>query len=307
MKKILVTGCNGFIGKHVCSRFAEKGYAVSGIDIAGAPDPRLCRYVQGQMTKESLAELGEPFDVIIHLAGPGTVSAAEQNAEALSRRILNNVRIVLESARMHPETLLLFPSSAAVYGDQKTTPTTEECPRMPLSQYGRNKVAEEMLCEEYHRLYGCRVCMIRFFSIYGPGLRKQLLWDFSKRLADAQNAGKDSVPCFGTGEETRDFLYIDDVVRIFELFCRANPDWQVVNAGTGIAHSVRQVLTGLASAYDCSLKLDFDGIIRPGNPMHLLADIEKLKAMGFAPSVSFEEGIQRYARWAEQELHIGKI
>ncbi len=304
MKKILITGCNGFLGKHLSRFFAAQGNAVYGIDVAGSFDPQLAGFVAGPITPAALQELGEPFDCICHLAGPGTINAADQNAAAVSRCVSDNMRIILESTRNFPETQLLFPSSAAVYGDQAISPIPEEAPFAPLSAYGSNKATDEKLCEEYHRKYKSRIAIIRFFSIYGPGLRKQLLWDFSRRLADSIQAGKDSVPCFGTGDETRDYIFIDDVVKVFAMLCDRNIDWLVVNAGTGTSHSVRQVLAALVAAYQVKIKLDFDGVIRQGNPMHLIADVKKLQSIGFAPSVSFDEGIARYARWAAEELLI---
>lgn len=304
MKKILVTGCNGFLGRHICAAFSARGNAVSGIDVAGTPEAALAGFILGTVTPEALKQLGEPFDVIIHLAGPGTVSAANLDAEAIRKSVQENMHVILESTRSFPDTLLLYPSSAAVYGDQKRTPIPEDAELAPLSHYGCNKVEAEKLCEEYHQRYGSRIGIIRFFSIFGPGLRKQLLWDFSQRLAAALKEGKDFVPCFGTGEESRDYIYIDDVVRIFEFFCRKNLDWLVVNAGNGISHSVRQVLEQLLAAYGVSMKLEFDGICRQGNPFHLIADTENLEKSGFNPKVSFETGLARYASWAAKELSM---
>ena len=140
---------------------------------------------------------------------------------------------------------------------------------------------------------------MRLFSVYGPGLRKQLLWDVAQRLR-AQPA---RLEVGGTGEEMRDWLYIDDAV---ELLLKAST-WagktvQTVNGGTGTGTTVRDTVDVLVGALGCETTQVFTGKVRAGDPHILIADTAHSNALGFQPRINLATGMQRTADWLKQAM-----
>jgi UDP-glucose 4-epimerase len=211
------------------------------------------------------------------------------------RRSVGVLEQVLDYLRHHaPGARLIFPSSAAVYG-HAGGPALEDTALDPISPYGRHKAMAEALIAEAASALGLDAVIIRFFSAYGPGLRKQLLWELGQRLA----ARPAEVELSGTGDETRDFLFVDDATALIGLAAgleRRDEPW-VLNGGAGEAVSVRQVAQGLAEALGALSRILFNGIDREGDPRSLVADIGRAAALGFRPRVGLDEGLARYARW----------
>lgn len=291
-KTILITGSNGFIGSACREYFNSKGFKVFGIDVFGKGE----NIIQGEVSCKNLEKFGVKFDCIIHLAGSSTVGMAAKNPEEEREKTVGSMREVLEFMRHHGcHTKLVYASSAAIYGDggnRHKGEISENDPLLPISEYGKHKLEAESLCGEYNSKYGVNVSIIRFFSIYGEGLKKQLLWDFSNRLKEADEC----VNCFGTGEEIRDFIHVKDATRFFELVLAKNEP-EIYNCGSGCATPVKEILNKICKNFECEKELVFDNIIQEGNPECLLADISKARAIGFLPEISIDEGIKRYVRW----------
>ena len=141
--------------------------------------------------------------------------------------------------------------------------------------------------------------IIRFFSAYGPGLRKQLLWELGSRLLRAPV----EVELGGTGEEARDFLFVDDAVELVRhcagLGRHAEP--LVLNGATGLAVTVREAAGALALALDAQTAIGFSGAGRPGDPARLVADVRRAATSGFRARIPFEDGVARYAGWLKAQ------
>jgi UDP-glucose 4-epimerase len=194
---------------------------------------------------------------------------------------------------------LIFFSSAAVFGNPTKLPIVEDSIPQPISPYGVHKHLAEVLLKEYARLWGLSVTVLRPFSAYGPGLRKQLLWDAGRRAVQASKAGKSSVTLFGTGNETRDFIYASDVARaaLHVIGRPATGAFEVFNVGTGVESSVSEVVSLLLQELDIRLELAFDGSTRAGDPVAWRADMSRLENLGFSPRVLLREGVRRVAEW----------
>ena len=307
MKKILITGCNGFVGKHTVRFFSQKpSCKVYATDIVGdAPENTV--FLGGALTPELLAGFGTDFDAVIHCAGTGTVGKAAADPQESYKNTVGTTEYILDFIRHSPDTMLIYLSSAAVYGNEYQSLVPEDAPLSPMSNYGRDKVYVEELLEKYHRAYGCKVNIVRFFSIYGEELRKQLLWDFSNRLHQAMQKNAGSVPCFGTGDEARDFIHVADGVRLFELLIERDEDWQVVNAGTGVVTTVREILEKICSEFGFTGSLDFNGEVRPGDPAILAADTSRQSSIGFKPQIDVAAGVREYVSWFKEEIRKGNV
>jgi UDP-glucose 4-epimerase len=256
----------------------------------------------GAIDRAILSDIAEQLggiDAIVHCAGGSSVGASLKNpAEDFERTVMSTAR-VLEFMRRHaPQTRLVFLSSAAVYGAANVEPLHEDLPKQPISPYGAHKACAENLIASWADQYGLQATALRLFSVYGPGLRKQLLWELSRRAL----AGENPLTLFGSGEERRDFIAITDAV---ELIARAaDPKAEpppVLNGGTGRGTSVRALAEGLVGALGGAASLRFNGEVKAGDPATMVADMRRANVFGFTPAITLEQGLAEYAAWARRQ------
>jgi UDP-glucose 4-epimerase len=292
-----VTGAGGFLGGAVAAAFQRAGWRVAGFDLVGARGLTLS--VEGEVAQQSLARTAGSFgspEVVFHAAGGASVGASIADPEEDRRRTVGSLRETLAFLEQHaPRARLIYPSSAAVYGAGHAGPIQESSALDPISPYGAHKAEAEALIADAAAGFGLEAAILRFFSIYGPGLRKQLLWDLAQRLA----GGPVEVELGGTGAERRDFLYVDDAVRLIGLAASApiGAGPLVLNGGSGQGRSVREIAEGLAGAMGSKARIGFNGQVREGDPKSLVADISGAEALGFEPAVALETGLGATARW----------
>ena len=214
------------------------------------------------------------------------------------RRSVAGVYEVLEAARLAcPEALVLFLSSAAVYGDPETLPVAETAPARPVSPYGFHKLASELALREYHEIYGLRSVSLRIFSAYGEGLRRQLLWDV------CQKALRGNFVLQGDGSQTRDFIHASSVADAIAVLAGQNgPLPQILNLASGEEVAVGQAATWICEELGVRAKPLYDGKSPAGNPQRWRGNAELLKSFGWSPKISAEAGIRAFARWAASDL-----
>jgi len=301
-KPVLVTGAYGFIGSHVARALAAEGRTVIGLGhgVWSRDQWRrwgISEWHAADVTLENLITHGGRPDLIVHCAGGASVGFSIERPLQDYQRTVSTTAAVLEFARIHArEAAVVLPSSAAVYGNARAFPIAETAPLQPVSPYGEHKRMAENLCRLYSKEFGVATAVVRFFSVYGPGLRKQLLWDACDRLA------RKELPSFsGDGTETRDWLYIDDTVALIERAgTHAGRDCPVVNGATGQAVSVRELLTHLFRLLGRNDDPVFSGGGRDGDPKHYLADIQAAQRWGWKPGVNWRDGLQQYVDWFRQ-------
>jgi dTDP-glucose 4,6-dehydratase/UDP-glucose 4-epimerase len=188
---------------------------------------------------------------------------------------------------------LIHLSSAAVYGNPESSPIAETATLRPVSPYGVHKAMAESLCQQYASLFGVKCLSVRIFSAYGPGLRKQLFWDLYRKGQAAQ-----TVDLFGTGKESRDFIFVEDVVRAIEVVAlNAAFQGESINLASGASVDVATAARTLYSSLGWTRELRFSGSARQGDPLLWCADITALKAMGFVPRYTMFEGLTKVAQW----------
>ncbi len=299
MPNVLIVGSSGFIGSALSAYLSEKGYDVHGCDLVNLD-------VKGHLSHFHLAAdeadsfyniFSSPYDICINCAGAAKVSSSferplhdyELNTRIVFR-ILDAIRLESRSCRF------VNLSSAAVYGNPASLPVQESSPLEPISPYGIHKHMSELICNEFHDHFGIQTCSVRIFSAYGPGLKKQLFWDlYQKARRDAR------VALFGTGEETRDFIMISDLVRVITLIAE-QPAYhhRAVNVANGRQVTIKEAASQFLAAYDPGIELQFSGESKTGDPVHWEADISIIKDLGYEPEFSMESGLQAYVEWLKK-------
>ena len=295
-RKILITGSRGFIGSHCKHFFQNEGYAVFCI---GHHEENNTYSLNGDITVENLRSLKQEFHTILHLAGSGTVSASQQNPDIAYSNSVASTEAILEYVKEYnPSAKLIYISSAAVYGNLQQESIKEDCPLNPISIYGQHKLKCEKLCRTYHEKHNLKINIIRFFSIYGIGLTKQLLWDFSGRIR--KNFHNPSIACYGTGNELRDFLHITDAVYLIYLLDTSEHKFLIINGGTAISTKVADVCHIIKKELGYKGGFVYDNIEREGNPKAIIANIDLASGLGFKPTVAIKNGVQDYVQWYKE-------
>lgn len=303
-KTVFITGVAGFIGRYVARHFAEQGWSVIGTDSApaeNAPTANLKAYSRLQLPDPALHDLLKTHSpqIFIHCAGRASVglSITRPSADFYGNTVLTLE--ILESLRLNaPDCRFIFLSSAAVYGNPQSLPVSETQTTAPLSPYGFHKLQGEQLCIEFFKVYGLPTASVRIFSAYGPGLRRQVMWDIChKALID------NSVALQGTGQESRDFVHALDIARALMLVASSAPmHGEAYNLATGREVTIAELSNLLLSSLEYEGTPQFDGVVPVGNPLNWRADISKLQRLGFNASVSLEQGTKTLANWCRAEL-----
>lgn len=298
-----VTGGRGFIGRRLVLALRERGMTVCGVGHGHLPaeswiEAGLSGWLNASVGPEALSQIaalhGAP-ESVFHLAGGSTVGASLQAPFEDFTRTTHTTASLLEWLRTNsPRTRLIVASSAAVYGEARVGKPGEARRPMPVSPYGYHKLMMEQLCQEYSHVFGLQIGIVRLFSVFGDGLRKQLLWDCAGKLL----ASGEAIELGGTGAELRDWVHVDDAVSMLELAGRhASRACPIFDGGTGTGVPVREVVTLLAAALQSPKRIEFSGHGRPGDPTALVADASRIQAAGHVCQVGLAEGIRRYAAW----------
>ena len=267
MKSVLVTGAYGFVGRNAAKALARRGFDVTAIGHGSWARGQwrswgISKWYSADISLDTLIKHAGRPDAIVHCAGGGSVSySIDHPRQDFDRSVVTTLEVLEYIRLVHPKTILVLPSSAGVYGAVNETPIATSQALVPVSPYGLHKRIAEDLCRSYSRHYGISCAIVRLFSVYGVGLRKQLLWEACNKLRTAD------VQFSGTGNETRDWLHIDDAAEL--LVCAlsyASNACPVVNGGEGIATTVRSVVTLLADQFPSSSPPVFSGQVRPEIP-----------------------------------------
>ena len=301
---VWVTGAKGFIGRHLCRYLSNRGAEVLGIGHgAWAKGESALWGVKGWLegdissaNLDALAAMGSSLPGrIYHLAGGSTVGASIAAPYVDFEKTVTSSARLLEWVYNHARSARLVTiSSAAVYGSGHDGQITEETQLTPFSPYGFHKQAMELLCQSYAHNYALNISIVRLFSVYGPMLTKQLLWDMCGKLADTSSA----IMLGGTGNELRDWTHVDDIVRLLDLAAsQASPLAPIMNAGTGIGTSVRTIAETLVHAWGRPVTLAFSSLSRPGDPQSLIACPTRLNAMDFSWDMDLATGLATYVAW----------
>ncbi len=293
---ILILGSQGFIGTHLCNYFTANNHNVVGVDVMEVPANINYDYIKVSRLTSQWDEIFKTnfFDVCINAAGSGNVSYSVSHPLIdFEANTLDVIKILDAIKQYQPTCKYIHLSSAAVYGNPSKLPISEMDNTQPISPYGYHKMMSEIICKEYAHLFNLKIAIIRPFSIFGNGLRKQLIWDICLKLKT-----NNTISLFGTGNETRDFIHISDFVQLINIVLeKALFNCDIFNAASGKETSINEVVKVFSSFYNQQKEILFNGETKPGDPINWCADINAIAALGFKPSANFNTSITNYITW----------
>jgi UDP-glucuronate 4-epimerase len=312
--KLLVTGIAGFIGSHLATRLLDRGHELVGLDVFDAFYDRArkeanlaslrsrVRFLEADILDvaaldEALAGAG--VDVVVHLAALAGVGPSLRAPARYQRVNVEGTSLVTEAAIRHGVPRIVFASSSSVYGANTKVPFDED-DRVddPVSPYASSKRAGELLLKAFNHTHGIGVSALRYFTVYGPRQRPDMaIHSFCRAIERGE-----PVRLRGGGSSSRDYTYVDDVVSgTVAAIERDERSFRAYNLGGQHATSLEALVLRLGEALGKQPRVEVGPEV-PGDVKHTLASIERAKAeLGYAPSVSLEEGLRRFVAWYRAE------
>ena len=313
MSLCLVTGVAGFIGSTLAERLLSDGHQVTGVDCFTGYYPRpvkegnlvgLLRHPRFSFSSTDLARgdldgIVHDVEYVFHEAGqPGVLPSW---GRLFDQYVTNNIiatQRLLEALKDRPIKRFLFASSSTIYGNSQELPVRETSMPRPIVPYGVTKLAAEHLVNLYHYNFGLPAITLRYFSVYGPRQRPDMA--FHKFIGAI--ARGETIQLYGDGEQTRDATYVGDIVQANVQAMRAGAaaDGGVFNIGGGEQVTVNHIIREMETVLERSAVLE-QVAQQTGEVRHQWADTTRAREiLGFAPSVSFYEGLRRQIEW---QLH----
>lgn len=319
MTKVLVTGAAGFIGSHVAQTLAERGHEVVGLDnFDDYYDPRRkernveevrravgddgFRIVRGDIRdQDAVGSLfaSEGFGAVAHLAALAGVRTSVEKPALYFDVNLQGTLVLLEAARTHGSPHFVFASTSSVYGDTETIPFVEEDPcDRPLAPYPASKRAAEMLGFSYHHLHGLSFTALRFFTVYGPRGRPDMM---AYKVLDNIFFDR-KVPLYNSGDMYRDWTYVDDIAAGIAAAVEKPQGYEVINLGRGEPVHLKEFVSLLEEL--AGRPSDLDPAPKAAADVETtFARIDKAqRLLGYEPRYSLREGVEQFWSWYQREV-----
>jgi UDP-glucose 4-epimerase len=300
--KVLVTGGAGFIGSHLVDRLVREGFEVVVLDdlSTGSLDnvkthvenPKF-QFIRGDVRVRGLVRRAlRDVNCVFHLAAIANVDLSIRRPDLVNDINVTGTLNLLEESRRADVEKFIFTSSCAVYGEPVKLPVDEEHPTRPLSPYGVSKLAAEHYCAVYHRVHGLNVVVLRLFNVYGPRQERSPYGGVISRFIERLRRGLAPI-IFGDGRQTRDFVYVGDVVEALMLSMRSKDCvGMTINIGSGVEVSIRDLADKITRIFELRKRPIFSGP-RPGDVNRMCADIRKAReVLKFEPKTPLEEGLK---------------
>jgi UDP-glucose 4-epimerase len=312
--RVLVTGGAGFIGAHLCRRLLAEGHAVLVVDNESngwrASLPTDVRFASGDITvpAELEAAFAHGLDAVCHVAGQVSIIRSFSNPVVDLRTNVEGTLNVLQLCLKYKVPRLVHASSMTIYGNCQTVPTLETEPCTPNSYYGITKLAAEryVLSTAERPDVDLRVTSLRMYSVYGPGQALDNPYQGVLGIFLGNLLRGEPITIFGDGEQTRDFVYVDDIVDAWVRALR-NPaaDGRVINLGSGRSISINQLAEAAIAAFGGAPGTHriIRAPARPGEQRSVGADVRLAKSiLDWEPRTTFEAGLAETLRWARAEV-----
>ncbi|MFW5905891.1 MAG: NAD-dependent epimerase/dehydratase family protein [archaeon] len=301
-QSILVTGGAGFIGSHLAGELARSNDVTVYDSLttgSRSRTPESAALVDADVRDEAtLEEAIAETDLVFHEAALVSVARSIESPTDSHTATAVGTLNVLEAARTHDARVILA-SSAAIYGQPTYTPIDEGHPTTPTSPYGLDKLAADHYTRLYHDLYDLDTVALRYFNVYGPG---QTGGDYAGVISVfiEQALAGDDITVHGEGDQTRDFVFIEDVVRANLAAARTDHVGEAYNVGTGESVTIRELAELIQEITDTDSDIVHTDP-REGDIDHSVADVSNARSnLDFEPSVSLREGLERTIEWFEQ-------
>lgn len=301
---VLVTGGAGFIGSHLVDFFLKQGRRVVVIDnlsfghLEDLPTDKV-RFIRADVSRSETFDAieEEKIGLVCHFAGSANVplSVREPEQDFLANTV--GTFRVLEFARNHGVSKLLFASSASVCGITTTLPLEESTAPSPVSPYAASKAAGECYAFSYYRAYGLPATVVRLFNVFGPRCRKFVVYDFFQKL----RANSRELTILGDGLQMRDFLFVEDAIRGLVLLADEGKPGEIYNLASGTPTTIRDLAAMIIEEMGLS-KAALKYTLTPslGDVPRWYANISKIRALGFAPQVSLRDGLRSTIAWLKK-------
>ena len=309
--KILVTGGAGFIGSHLVDRLLSEDCEVTVIDNlrTGRPennahhqDEKEFHFIKGDIRNRNFVKKTmKDVDAIFHEAALASVTLSVKKPILTNDINVSGTLNLLKASVDLGVKRFIYASSAAVYGDTPSPQKREDMPLNPTSPYGVSKLAAEDYVRLFHRVYGLETVALRYFNVYGPRQRFDIHCAYGGAITIFTNRLLKNLPpiIYGDGDQTRDFVYIQDVVEANMLALNSQKSaGEVFNIGTGITISVNEVAETLKEIMNKQNLKNEHRDPRPTDIRHGYADISKAKkVLGYNPKFSIKEGLHKLVSW----------
>lgn len=332
--KILITGAAGFIGFHLAKALLEKGHVIVGLDnindyydvnlkyarlnelgIARNDAEIFLKVSESEKYKSSfqfvrmnLEDRQElpglftvhQFDVVVNLAAQAGVRYSIENPNAYIDSNIVGYLNILECCRHHKIKHLLYASSSSVYGENKKVPfSTEDNVDHPISLYAATKKSNELMAYTYSHLYDIPTTGLRFFTVYGPWGRPDMAIYL---FADAISKDK-TIKVFNNGNMSRDFTYIDDIIKGIEILLenpptktQEKPAYRISNIGNGSPESLGDFIKAIETSFGKEAKKEYLPM-QDGDVPQTWADVSELEKLGYKSSVGIKGGVEQFVIW----------
>lgn len=315
--KILITGGAGFIGSNLANKLSKE-HSITIVDDLSMGSrnnisklPNIVFYEKSVLDVEFMKDLlvNENFEYIFHLAAVASVAdSIERPLETNQINFMSTLIIlnILKDMKTNSLKRMVFASSAAVYGDDVILPKTEVSPVKPITPYAIDKYAAERYVLAYNNLYGIPTSCVRFFNVFGPnqnssspysGVISIIIDKFEKKI----NNEISEFNLYGDGEQSRDFVYIEDVINAIEIVaCSDDSLGEVYNVGTGRETTLNRLIEIISSILNTSINIEVLEE-REGDIRNSVCSIEKLKSIGYRPQYTVDEGLKNYIKYLNIE------
>lgn len=306
-ERVLVTGGAGFIGSNLVDMLVKKGFEVVVFDNLSSGKVTNIKKHFGNLyfsfvmddlrDKDAVNKALKGVDAVFHLAAITSVPFSVRFPKVTREVNVDGTRNLLEACLEHYVKMFVFVSSCAVYGEPQYLPIDEKHPTSPLSPYAESKLEAENVCWSFHEKYGLRTVVLRLFNVYGVRMREDQYGGVIMRFIKRLEVGKPPI-IYGNGKQTRDFVYVEDVVQALMLaFRNVNASGKVFNIGSGVPVTINELADVLMGITGVSGVKPIRRRAMPGDIKHSYADIRLAKAvLGFEPKMSLKEGLARLLR-----------
>lgn len=301
IENVVVVGASGFIGSEFVRRLISEGRSVTTMSRRTDADAP----VKNHVTLTGEPGLDEALfvrnfhgqDAIINCIGSPTVATSYTDPyRDFVSSVAYNEAILSAMWKLRSGAIAVYLSSPAVIARSDDLLLREDSHGAPHSPYGAHKAMAEEYISFARAEFGLSILVLRLFSVYGPNLRKQLLYDACKKITE------DAHPVFhGTGEDTRDFVHVEDVYDAMLSCLESVPLPELVHVGTGVCTNTRTVIEMIRDGLRKTTTIDFRVAPRAGDPIALCSDISVLRSLGWSPTIDLCRGVREYCRWFQND------
>lgn len=305
--KILLSGGAGFIGSNIADRYLESGHEVVIVDnlVTGQSEnvPDAARFYEMDIVDEKIKnifEMERPDIVNHHAAQMDVRKSVADPAYDATVNVLGTINLLQNSVKYKVKKFIFASTGGAIYGEQDYFPADEEHPNRPLSPYGITKLSCEKYLYFYRKTHGLNYTVLRYSNVYGPRQNPHgeagVVAIFSQRMLK-----KEQAVINGEGAQTRDYVYVGDVVKANEMALTMADD-KIYNIGTGIETDVNTLFCKIALYMNYEVK-EVHGPGQPGEQMRSVLDYSLInKELGWEPSVDLDAGLERTVAFFREQL-----